>query len=250
MRSDQEQKRRLETYRLIEAAQQGDEEARARLIRENTGLVSVSARKFSGGSYEYEDLMQIGYLGLLKAIDRFDPKFEVMFSTYAVPMIMGEIRRYLRDDGRIKMSRQLKQDVRLLKSAEETFMHDKGRSPRIGELAEILEKTPEEVSEILEAKNTLCGIVSLDGEVFNDTVSTPRQFISDRDEADRLDLKNVIGRLGERERKIIVMRYFEDMTQQQTGQRLGISQVQVSRIEKKVLEKMKSNLIIEEDENM
>lgn len=142
MRSDQEQKRRLETYRLIEAAQQGDEEARARLIRENTGLVSVSARKFSGGSYEYEDLMQIGYLGLLKAIDRFDPKFEVMFSTYAVPMIMGEIRRYLRDDGRIKMSRQLKQDVRLLKAAEETFMHDKGRSPRIGELAEILEKTP------------------------------------------------------------------------------------------------------------
>ena len=140
MRSDQEQKRRLETYRLIEAAQQGDEEARARLIRENTGLVSVSARKFSGGSYEYEDLMQIGYLGLLKAIDRFDPKFEVMFSTYAVPMIMGEIRRYLRDDGRIKMSRQLKQDVRLLKAAEETFMHDKGRSPRIGELAEILEK--------------------------------------------------------------------------------------------------------------
>ena len=250
MRSDQEQKRRLETYRLIEAAQQGDEEARARLIRENTGLVSVSARKFSGGSYEYEDLMQIGYLGLLKAIDRFDPKFEVMFSTYAVPMIMGEIRRYLRDDGRIKMSRQLKQDVRLLKASEETFMHDKGRSPRIGELAEILEKTPEEVSEILEAKNTLCGIVSLDGEVFNDTVSTPRQFISDRDEADRLDLKNVIGRLGERERKIIVMRYFEDMTQQQTGQRLGISQVQVSRIEKKVLEKMKSNLIIEEDENM
>ena len=250
MRSDQEQKRRLETYRLIEAAQQGDEEARARLIRENTGLVSVSARKFSGGSYEYEDLMQIGYLGLLKAIDRFDPKFEVMFSTYAVPMIMGEIRRYLRDDGRIKMSRQLKQDVRLLKAAEETFMHDKGRSPRIGELAEILEKTPEEVSEILEAKNTLCGIVSLDGEVFNDTVSTPRQFISDRDEADRLDLKNVIGRLGERERKIIIMRYFEDMTQQQTGQRLGISQVQVSRIEKKGLEKMKSNLIIEEDENM
>ena len=92
MRSDQEQKRRLETYRLIEAAQQGDEEARARLIRENTGLVSVSARKFSGGSYEYEDLMQIGYLGLLKAIDRFDPKFEVMFSTYAVPMIMGDSR--------------------------------------------------------------------------------------------------------------------------------------------------------------
>ena len=86
--------------------------------------------------------------------------------------------------------------MRLRKAAEETFMHDKGRSPRIGELAEILEKTPEEVSEILEAKNTLCGIVSLDGEVFNDTVSTPRQFISDRDEADRLDLKNVIGRLG------------------------------------------------------
>lgn len=121
MRSDQEQKRRLETYRLIEAAQQGDEEARARLIRENTGLVSVSARKFSGGSYEYEDLMQIGYLGLLKAIDRFDPKFEVMFSTYAVPMIMGEIRRYLRDDGRHQDEPALKQDVRLLKAGGRDF---------------------------------------------------------------------------------------------------------------------------------
>ena len=250
MKSDREKEKRLETYRLIEAAQKGDETARERLVRENTGLVSVCARKFTGGAYEYEDLMQIGYLGLLKAVDRFDPGFEVMFSTYAVPMIMGEIRRYLRDDGRIKMSRQLKQDVRLLKSAEETFMHDHGRSPRIGELAEILQKTPEEVSDILEAKNTLCGIVSLDGDVFSDTAATPRQFVSDRDEADRLDLKNGIGCLNERERQVIILRYFEDMTQQQTGQRLGISQVQVSRIEKKVLKKLRSNLILEDDENM
>lgn len=250
MKNDIEKEKRLDTYRLIAAAQQGDEASRERLVRENAGLVSVSARKFSGGTYEYEDLMQIGYLGLLKAIDRFDPRFEVMFSTYAVPMIMGEIRRYLRDDGRIKMSRQLKQDVRLLKTAEEAFMHDHGRSPRIGELAEILKKTPEEVSEILEAKNTLCGIVSLDGDVFNDTVTVPRQFVSDRDQADRLDLKNGIGCLDERERQIIILRYFEDMTQQQTGQQLGISQVQVSRIEKKVLKKLRSNLIVEEDENM
>mgnify|MGYP002563221364 CR=1 FL=1 len=242
MRSEQEQERLRETYRLIEAAQQGDIEARERLVRDNTGLVSVSARKFSGGTCEFEDLMQIGYMGLLKAIDRFDPEFGVMFSTYAVPMIMGEIRRYLRDDGKIKMSRQLKQDVKLLKSAEEEFMHENGRSPRVGELAAILQKTPEETAEILEAKNTLCGIVSLDGELYSETIKPPPQFVSDKDEADLIDLKNVIGKLGERERKIIVMRYFEDMTQQQTGQRLGISQVQVSRIEKKVLEKMKHNL--------
>ena len=155
MRSEQEQERLRETYRLIEAAQQGDIEARERLVRDNTGLVSVSARKFSGGTCEFEDLMQIGYMGLLKAIDRFDPEFGVMFSTYAVPMIMGEIRRYLRDDGKIKMSRQLKQDVKLLKSAEEEFMHENGRSPRVGELAAILQKTPEETAafyeEILEA---------------------------------------------------------------------------------------------------
>lgn len=246
MRSDSGQDRLRETYRLIEEAQQGNRDALERLVSENTGLVSISARKFAGGSCEYEDLMQIGYLGLLKAIERFDPSYDVMFSTYAVPMIMGEIRRYLRDDGKIKMSRQMKQDVRLLKSAEETFMHEKGRSPRIGELSEILGKTPEETAAILEAKNTLCGMISLDGEIYTEAVTLPRQFISDSDEADRIDLKDVIGRLGERERKVIIMRYFEDMTQQQTGRRLGISQVQVSRIEKKVLEKMRENLLIQE----
>ncbi len=249
MRNEQEQERLARTYQLIRDAQQGDREARERLVEENTGLVSMSARKFSGGSCEFEDLMQIGYMGLLKAIDRFDPDFGVMFSTYAVPMIIGEIRRYLRDDGKIKMSRQLKQDVKLLKAAEEEFMHEKGRSPRVGELAEALQRTPEEVAEILEAKNTLCGIVSLDGELFSEAAGPSPQLVSDKDEADLIDLKNVIGKLGDRERRIIIMRYFEDLTQQQTGARLGISQVQVSRIEKKVLEKMKNNLSLYDNEN-
>ena len=249
MRNEQEQERLARTYQLIRDAQQGDREARERLVEENTGLVSMSARKFSGGSCEFEDLMQIGYMGLLKAIDRFDPDFGVMFSTYAVPMIIGEIRRYLRDDGKIKMSRQLKQDVKLLKAAEEEFMHEKGRSPRVGELAEALQRTPEEVAEILEAKNTLCGIVSLDGELFSEATGPSPQLVSDKDEADLIDLKNVIGKLGDRERRIIIMRYFEDLTQQQTGARLGISQVQVSRIEKKVLEKMKNNLSLYDNEN-
>ncbi len=112
MRNEQEQARLKETYRLIEKAQAGDREALEEIVQQNRGLVTMSARKFTGGSCEFEDLMQIGYMGLLKAVDRFDPGYGVMFSTYAVPMIIGEIRRYLRDDGKIKMSRQLKQDVR------------------------------------------------------------------------------------------------------------------------------------------
>ncbi len=249
MRSEQNPERPEETYVLIGKAQSGDGSALEQIVRQNKGLVAMSARKFAGGSCEFEDLMQIGYMGLLKAVKRFDPTYGVMFSTYAVPMIIGEMRRHLRDDGKIKMSRQLKQDVRLLKAAEENFMHEKGRSPRIGELAEILQRTPEETAEILEAKNTLCGIVSLDGEVFSETGGPSFASAGERDEAALIDLKNVIGRLGERERRIIVMRYFGDMTQKQTGDRLGISQVQVSRIEKKVLEKMRENLSLYDKEN-
>ncbi len=249
MRNEQEQARLKETYRLIEKAQAGDREALEEIVQQNRGLVTMSARKFTGGSCEFEDLMQIGYMGLLKAVDRFDPGYGVMFSTYAVPMIIGEIRRYLRDDGKIKMSRQLKQDVRLLKSAEEAFMHEKGRSPRVRELAEILQRTPEETAEILEAKNTLCGIVSLDGEIYSENGGPVSSLSDGKDEADLIDLKNVIGKLGERERRIIVMRYFGDMTQKQTGDILGISQVQVSRIEKKVLEKMRENLSLYDKEN-
>lgn len=141
---------RDETYKLIEEAKKGNKAAKERLVMENTGLVSMTARRFATSAYELDDMMQLGYIGLIKAIDRFDIKFGVMFSTYAVPMIAGEIRRFLHDDCRVKVSRQLKQDIKLLKDAEEEFAQKYGRSPRISELAEAMKCTREEISEMLE----------------------------------------------------------------------------------------------------
>ena len=231
-----------DTYSLIAAAQDGDLQAREQLVVENTGLVNMAARKFMSSGLEFEDLMQIGFIGLIKAIDRFDQSFGVMFSTYAVPMIVGEIRRFLRDEGKIKISRQLKQDVKVLKEKEEEFLHRCGRSPRLSELAEMMERSAEEVVQIMEAKNIMTGIASIDDENF---IPAPGTFVSDESEAknaELIDLKDSIGSLGEKERQVIVFRYFEDMTQQQTGERLGISQVQVSRIEKKVLAALRSRI--------
>jgi len=229
-------------YELIAAAQKGDRQAKEQLVMENTGLVNMAARKFSGSGLEFEDLMQIGFIGLIKAIDRFDESFGVMFSTYAVPMIVGEIRRFLRDEGKVKISRQLKQDVKILKEKEEEFIHLNDRSPRVSELAEMMGRSVEETVQIIEAKNVMSGIASIDDENF---VPAQDTLISDESEAknaELIDLKDGIGSLGEQERQVIVFRYFEDMTQQQTGDRLGISQVQVSRIEKKVLAALRNRM--------
>ncbi|HZK01773.1 MAG TPA: sigma-70 family RNA polymerase sigma factor, partial [Anaerovoracaceae bacterium] len=128
-----------DTYRLIEEAQSGNEEAREQLVIQNTGLVKNIALKYINTGYEFDDLLQIGFIGLLKAIDRFDTKYNVMFSTYAVPMILGEIKRHLRDDGRVKISRQIKQDVRNMKQTIDKFCHVHGRPPKISELAAEME---------------------------------------------------------------------------------------------------------------
>ena len=231
------------TYDLISKAQRGDKAAKEQLIVENTGLVNMAARKFISAGIEFEDLMQIGFIGLIKAVDRFDQSFGVMFSTYAVPMIIGEIRRFLRDEGKVKISRQLKQNVKEMKDAEEQFLQLCGRSPRVSELAEMMEKSPEDVVKFMEARNVMSGIASIDDEGF---LPGPGVFVSDDSEAknaELIDLKDGIGSLGEQERKVIVLRYFNDMTQQQTGDMLGISQVQVSRIEKRVLSALRNNLM-------
>ena len=231
------------TYDLISKAQRGDKAAKEQLIVENTGLVNMAARKFISAGIEFEDLMQIGFIGLIKAVDRFDQSFGVMFSTYAVPMIIGEIRRFLRDEGKVKISRQLKQNVKEMKDAEEQFLQLCGRSPRVSELAEMMEKSSEDVVKFMEARNVMSSIASIDDEGF---LPGPGVFVSDDSEAknaELIDLKDGIGSLGEQERKVIVLRYFNDMTQQQTGDMLGISQVQVSRIEKRVLSALRNNLM-------
>jgi RNA polymerase sporulation-specific sigma factor len=224
-----------DTYRLIKEAQSGNEAAREQLVEQNTGLVKNIALKFTGTGYEFEDLLQIGFIGLLKAVDRFNTQYDVMFSTYAVPMILGEIKRYLRDDGRIKVSRQIKQDVRNMKRACEDFAHVHGRSPKVSELAEQMEISVEELLRLMEASDAMSIPESLDDPDRTETMKDNEYRESEERRVDMIYLKSAIGKLAERERQIIVLRYFKDMTQQQIADRLGISQVQVSRIEKKVL---------------
>lgn len=241
-----ERSSREETYRLIDEAKNGNTAAKERLIEENTGLVNMAARRFAASGQDMDDMMQLGYIGLIKAIDRFDASYGVMFSTYAVPMIAGEIRRFLRDDGRIKISRQLKQDVKLLKRIEEEFLQKHGRSPRMSELAAAMGRSADDISEMLEARTAITATASMDDEAF--AASGLQEPASD-DEADDetrrveiMDMRDMLMRLGEKERSVIIMRYFRDMTQQQTGDRLGISQVQVSRIEKRALKTMRERM--------
>ena len=234
-----------ETLRLIQLVQNGDEEAKEILIESNLGLVRSVVSKFLNIGYERDDLFQLGSIGLIKSIYKFDPKFNVKFSTYAVPMILGEIKRYLRDDGMIKVSRSLKQVAIKAKTQTEILTKKLGREPTIDELAKTLEIDKEELVMALESNfsveylhgviheeegSPICLIdkISLKGEDEEDKV------------IDNLLLKEVLGKLDKRERQIIMLRYFEDKTQSEIGHLLNISQVQVSRIEKKVLLKLKT----------
>ena len=231
-----------DTYRLIAKAQSGDRAAREQVVAENTGPVQTLAMKYSSGYYETDDLRQVGFLGLVKAIDRFDTGFDVMFSTYAVPMILGEIKRFLRDDGKIKLSRQLKTEMRNLKAFQQEYYNRYGKSPKISYLAQKMGISKERVMEILEAEESLASVESLDNELIPEGMHGGEYVDEEAKNVDIIDLKSAIGELAERERQIIVLRYFRDMTQQQIAGRLGISQVQVSRIEKRVLQRMREHL--------
>ncbi|MCI8646750.1 MAG: sigma-70 family RNA polymerase sigma factor [Firmicutes bacterium] len=233
-----------DTYALIEKAQQGDNDAREQIVNQNTGLVKNLALKFTGSGYELDDLLQIGFMGLLKAIDRFDTKFDVMFSTYAVPMILGEIKRYIRDDGKIKVSRQLKMDIRNLKRIKEEYYNQNGAWPKLSYLSEQMQLPIEKILEILDAAEALSNVESLDNSEISEGYREKKvSHVSEEDKnISMIDLKTIISTLSERERQIIVLRYFKDMTQQQIAGRMGISQVQVSRIEKKVLQDMRRKM--------
>ncbi len=247
--ANKEEKKKLlsheETLELIERVQNGDEEAKEILIKNNLGLVRSVISKFSNIGYERDDLFQLGSIGLIKSIYKFDPKFNVKFSTYAVPMILGEIKRYLRDDGMVKVSRSLKQIAIKAKTQTEILTKKLGREPSIEELAHELDIEKEDLVMAMEANfsveylhgviheeegSPICLIdkISLKGENEEERV------------IDNLLLKQVLDKLEKRERQIIVLRYFEDKTQSEIGDILNISQVQVSRIEKKVLSKLKS----------
>ena len=215
-----------ETLELIEKAQNGDEEAKEVLISNNLGLVRSVVSKFANIGYEKDDLFQLGSIGLIKAIYKFDSTFNVKFSTYAVPMILGEIKRYLRDDGMVKVSRSLKQLAIKAKAQGEALTKKLGREPTVEEIAESLNVEKEDLVMAMEANFSV--------EYLHGVIHEEEKVV------DNILLKEVLGKLEKRERQIIMLRYFEDKTQSEIGEILKISQVQVSRIEKKVLLKLKS----------
>ncbi len=230
------------TYELIRRAQEGDQEAKTLLTQQNTGLVKAIALKFSSAEYETEDLIQIGYMGLLKAIEKFDPSYDVMFSTYAVPMIMGEIKRFFRDNGKIKISRALKSEIYTLKQMEDKLSLQLGHPPRVSQLAEALAMDQEHVLEIMEAAEQLSHVASLDNQLARQEYENVRTVGSPEGELDVMMMKQELIELKPKERQVILLRYYRDMTQQEIGNLLHISQVQVSRIEKKALAKMRAGL--------
>jgi len=236
-----------EFLELISRAQSGDSEAENFLVENNTGLVRSVVRRFLNRGCEYDDLIQIGSIGLLKAIKKFDASFNVRFSTYAIPMIIGEIKRFLRDDGIIKVSRNLKEIANKAHVAKETLEKDYGREPTISEIASVLEISKEDLVVALESVQSTEYLY----ETIHQDDGSPILLIDriscnegeDIDIIDRLALKEVLSALEPKERQIIMLRYFKDMTQCQVAEMLGMSQVQVSRIEKKIIGKLRQNII-------
>lgn len=235
-----------ETMQLILEAQEGNMEAKETLVSSNLGLIHSVLRGFMNRGYEVDDLFQIGSIGLLKAIEKFDNSFGVRFSTYAVPMIMGEIKRFLRDDGLIKVSRSLKQIAARAKGAEEELFKKFGRDPTIQEISDEIEVSKEEIVMALEASyqpDYLHGIVHQnDGSPLYliDKISDEKEDAEDI--IDNIMLKDMLSQLKPRDKQVIILRYFKDQTQTEVSKQLGISQVQVSRIEKRIIEEMRKNL--------
>ncbi len=225
---------------LLERYKGGDRYARDKLCEENMGLVWNVARKFSAGGADIEDLAQTGTVGLLKAIDNFDPSFDVKFSTYAVPMIIGEIRRFLRDDGPIKVSRSLKQSAYRGYQAREALSAELGREPT---MAEISEKCHIPTEELVEAFCATAAPDSINREIYTDSNREFGEALVGKENEeqiiDRITVGNILKKLKPRERQIIVLRYFRGKTQAEIANVIGVSQVQVSRIEKKVFERIR-----------
>lgn len=220
---------------LLEQAKAGDRQAGETLIRENSGLIWSIARRYFGRGTDPDDLYQLGCLGFLKAVEGFNPSFGTQFSTYAVPKIAGEIRRFLRDDGAVKVSRTLKEQAAAIKQARSRLLQDLNREPTLEELSRETGLSPEEIAV---AETATAGPESIQKEtgeegftlenVLTDTASEDRIL-------ERIALNQAISDLPEREALVIRLRYFHGMTQERTARILGVSQVQISRIEKKAL---------------
>lgn len=235
-----------ETAKLIRLAHEGDKSARDRLVAENMGLVWSIVRRFGGRGYDPEDLFQIGSIGLIKAIDKFDLSFDVKFSTYAVPMIAGEIKRFLRDDGMIKVSRVLKETAIKAKGVKEALNLKLGREPTLNEIAGELGICVEELAAALESGAEIESLQKTIYQGDGSSIHLMDKLEEKSNPAEEVMNKMLLGRLlkelSPEERKIIIGRYYMERTQTQIAKELGISQVQVSRMEKKILKSMREKL--------
>jgi RNA polymerase sporulation-specific sigma factor len=231
--------------KLVQQAQSGDAEARAQVYEANIGLVYMVLERFKNSSYEYEDLFQIGSIGLLKAIDKFDFAYNVRFSTYAVPMIIGEIKKFLRDDGIVKVQRGLKETYSKVRWAQDKLRGNLGREPGIAEIASLLELDKEDIVLAMEA----CQSLAYMQDVMPGQEKEQRSLIDKLANEDgnvlmleQMALREALAKLEEREREVLLRRFFKDETQVIIAEDLGVSQVQVSRIEKAALAKLKNFL--------
>lgn len=234
-----------ETFKLIEAAKGGDSQASEKLITENMPLIKSVVRRYSGKSVEYEDLIQLGSMGLLKAILNFDSSYGVRFSTYAVPMIAGEIKRFIRDDGVVKVSRALKVLAYNMSKYIETFNQENNREPTVVELSEKFNIDKEEVVFALDSTRYPLSLYDKSDDENNLSLIDKISINYDDDEAiDKIILFELIKQLPVRDKKIIMLRYFRDKTQSEVAEILGVSQVQISRLENKIITRLKENFKI------
>jgi RNA polymerase sporulation-specific sigma factor len=226
---------------LISRAKEGDGDALDILVNENTGLVRSIALRFTGRGVDYDDLCQIGHIGMIKAIRNFDLERQTAFSTYAVPLIIGEIKRFLRDDGEIKVGRELKRRGAVIFSAREKFIGENGREPSVSELSKLCNLTEEEAIEAISATASTIALSEQIGEDATLEDFIGKDFTPEINE--KIALMQAIDRLEKEEREIIRLRYFKNLTQSETGRILGMTQVTVSRKESKALARLKNELL-------
>ena len=232
-----------ETAVLLTLAQAGDRGAREILVEKNLGLVHHIVKRFLGRGYEAEDLFQIGSIGLMKAIDKFDLTYEVKFSTYAVPMIAGEIKRFLRDDGMVKVSRTLKENGMKIKQAADEVSKELGREATISEISELTGISVEDIVVAMEANAEVESIYKSVYQSDGNEIYMVDRLPSGKDDNEKvlnhILLEQLLSELTDEEKRLIALRYFQDKTQVEVARQLGISQVQVSRLEKRILLRMR-----------
>ena len=230
---------------LLRLAQQGDLEARDRIYEANIGLIYMVLERFKNTSYDYEDLFQVGSIGLLKAIDKFDFSFNVRFSTYAVPMIIGEIKKFLHDDGIVKVQRNIKETYTKIRWAQDKLRGDLGREPGVNEIASLLEMDKEDIVVAMEACQAPAYMHDVIPGEEKEQLSLIDRLANDEGNVlllEKLALREALAQLEPREQEVILRRFFKDETQACIADDIGVSQVQISRIEKRAINKLKQIL--------